>query len=884
LNLGDVRIPAADHTLSFWYFNTGGTTADRIVDARIAGSLYVVVSNNRVNGRLSFYGKTATGEDVNDAFTDNAWHYIEIVQSGSTVTCTVTKPDGTTKSSVRTIEIDDITASRIYFLGGYNPPNLYANGSDGRVARIQLTTGGVTTQIEPIANSRSVIKNVDGVETTIEDAITGGTVSTLLTTDPIPKRWDEELDSLGLAADNSESFGVARRDGQLEDGACISLDGVNQYGTITNSDDFSGEDWTLSGRFVWDGVSSTRVVFSQLTGTSWLYSVNGVLKTNLGAGHTFAITTLLTAKEYAWEIEKSGSDFTLRITNVTDDLTQEAETISLTMASSTGDFMIGENTAGSNHFGGKMWDLKLDHANGFELPMAEGSGTTSYDVSGNGKDCTWGNSPSWGNQSSYFWNENQGCDVVGTFDGVDDYIQGAAVAMSSEMTLTFWGKYDFSIGSAPWSLICNRVDADNGISISSNGEGNNFFTFRLAGTNYSTNLSLSGLFGDWAHYSIILSAGTVTVYRNNAAVTPQSSAASGIPADVGFFIGKRNTNYSPSGTQIHSARVYSKALTADERTHVYTDGASGTDPTLTDCLLKYDIDEGSGLTVADSSGNGNDGTINGATSDEFWGTIIPAASDGTSLIRATPSNPAGPWLYEGLGSTYVNFDVVPNANQWLEQRWIGAEFDGSASRLDIVNTGTTIFQFDDVWEWKALLFTSTSGVQGIATIGNATEGFTLTASELIKTHFQAGYVNVDVGYTLGEENDLTVSMDGSGTSLTLSNINATNGLTEYTRIAAFTQIGEPTVIIGKTGGSYWDGEMRSLKYTHEGTVYFDTPLLGCSLDLSSEVNHGTDTNITYNRLTDVSYQAGDTVEQPFSVNDDTAGRVSELIQFTFPKV
>ena len=60
------------------------------------------------------------------------------------------------------------------------------------------------------------------------------------------------------------------------------------------------------------------------------------------------------------------------------------------------------------------------------------------------------------------------------------------------------------------------------------------------------------------------------------------------------------------------------------------------------------------------------------------------------------------------------------------------------------------------------------------------------------------------------------------------------------------------------------------------------PLLGCSLDLSSQLNHGTDTDITYNRLTDVSYQAGDTVEQPFSVNDDTSGRVSELIQFIFP--
>ena len=58
-------------------------------------------------------------------------------------------------------------------------------------------------------------------------------------------------------------------------------------------------------------------------------------------------------------------------------------------------------------------------------------------------------------------------------------------------------------------------------------------------------------------------------------------------------------------------------------------------------------------------------------------------------------------------------------------------------------------------------------------------------------------------------------------------------------------------------------------------------MLGGSIDLAN-VNHGADTDVVYNRLTDVSYTAGDTVEQPFSVNDDTSGRVSELIQFTFP--
>jgi hypothetical protein len=59
------------------------------------------------------------------------------------------------------------------------------------------------------------------------------------------------------------------------------------------------------------------------------------------------------------------------------------------------------------------------------------------------------------------------------------------------------------------------------------------------------------------------------------------------------------------------------------------------------------------------------------------------------------------------------------------------------------------------------------------------------------------------------------------------------------------------------------------------------PLLGTSLDLSASVNHGTDTDVVYNRLTDVSYQPGDAVEQPFSVTTSD-GKVSDLVQFTFP--
>ena len=57
-------------------------------------------------------------------------------------------------------------------------------------------------------------------------------------------------------------------------------------------------------------------------------------------------------------------------------------------------------------------------------------------------------------------------------------------------------------------------------------------------------------------------------------------------------------------------------------------------------------------------------------------------------------------------------------------------------------------------------------------------------------------------------------------------------------------------------------------------------MLGGSIDLAN-VNHGADTDVVYNRLTDVSYTAGDTVEQPFSVST-TGNKVYDLVKFTFP--
>jgi len=305
----------------------------------------------------------------------------------------------------------------------------------------------------------------------------------------------------------------------------------------------------------------------------------------------------------------------------------------------------------------------------------------------------------------------------------------------------------------------------------------------------------------------------------------------------------------------------------------------------TSAIGEWDFKDGSGLTVVDRIGT-NDGTINGATSDEFWGTIIPAASDGTSLIRSAPSNPAGPWLYEGLGDTYVNFDVVANANQWLEQRWIDASFNGTTSRIaipaDLISvardcTITCLVDAEDTTNSQFIGITASSSNKIAFELVNADDlriafddGATADGKSEINVLINEVLISVDWDGTAGDYNSATidgVAMSGSAVASRSSAVGAYIG----------------TASTGGIFGAYqpFTGDLRGFRFTDQSVEVLNTPLLGCSLDLSSQVNHGTDTDVVYNRLTDISYKAGDTVEQPFSVST-TGNKVYDLVKFTFP--
>ena len=215
--------------------------------------------------------------------------------------------------------------------------------------------------------------------------------------------------------------------------------------------------------------------------------------------------------------------------------------------------------------------------------LDEGAGTIAYDASGNGNDGTltsfdFDNDSNWGMGK-----------VAGAleFDGTDDYITVGNIG--SVQTVEFW---------------LNNSNAADGI---------------LELVNNTTYISISG-----SAISLTGFTGTTT-YVNGTTKSTLSSGwnhvviTSNVVSAASVNIGEANSNYMDGF--IDEVRIYNRALSAGEVSWNYNRGGP---------IGWWKFDEGSNSsTTYDSSGNGNNGTVFGATSTA--GKINSALSfDGTN--------------------------------------------------------------------------------------------------------------------------------------------------------------------------------------------------------------------------------------------------------------
>ncbi|HEC81506.1 MAG TPA: LamG domain-containing protein [Thermoplasmatales archaeon] len=253
----------------------------------------------------------------------------------------------------------------------------------------------------------------------------------------------------------------------------------------------------------------------------------------------------------------------------------------------------------------------------------EGSGSIAHDYSGNGNDGTiYGAS----------WDTDGSSGNCLYFDGDGDYVDVGYVTSSNIKTFNIWVKPDSTITK----------------NTGSPGPGN---TLHLATFSLGQNFALG-------NSTVLVQDETITLCWNkkpnrrtcviNLPITPswhmitcvwnleeerydvyfdgiKQSVSSGTVTHVPLFsandfeINRDNSRYNG---KIDEVRIYDRVLSESEIQQLYNQGGGGNQPPTEGLVGYWSFDEGSGSIAHDYSGNGNDGTIYGAS----WTTDTPSGN------------------------------------------------------------------------------------------------------------------------------------------------------------------------------------------------------------------------------------------------------------------
>lgn len=254
-----------------------------------------------------------------------------------------------------------------------------------------------------------------------------------------------------------------------------------------------------------------------------------------------------------------------------------------------------------------------------------------------------------------------GRDAYAVFDGVDDYVSipsnSVTNALTNMMSFAFWIN--------PKSFLADSRLIERGAIGSVNQ-----FTIMLNSTTGRLRATIDGqtllvdvanslIVGEWSFVVYTYDGTTARFYINGSEV---KSAVQSIDITGGtgnIYISKSHLAGNYVNAYMRDVRIYNDALTSGEVTYLYTEGASGTDPTNTNLIGHWKFDEGEWSDIADSSGNGNNGVAYNITEPVFWdkyatfdgvNDYVNAAS--TALPSGSSSRSVSFWFNPGTtGST-----------------------------------------------------------------------------------------------------------------------------------------------------------------------------------------------------------------------------------------
>jgi len=283
------------------------------------------------------------------------------------------------------------------------------------------------------------------------------------------------------------------------------------------------------------------------------------------------------------------------------------------------------------------------------------------------------------------YNPSNGGSIL--FDGTDDYIStNFTQTFADEITIECWYKGTKSARNHLWTL--GRYSGNTNLTADFNDSGTTLWIYWNGGGSPAIRYISPNFTDNTIKHLVYSHSGSVNkTYLNGELLTPYDvlgtqtfSPAVGGAMEIGSVEGTQ----LPFGGNVYSYRVYNKGLTASEVLQNYQaeqyrfETPSG--PVTNGLLLYWDAGNldsypGTGTTIYDLSGNGNNGTLyNGVGFNQTNGGVL--TFDGIDdYVRCTTPNLAGT-NYTAMGaSRYVSitsgYQRIINAsgNNWLLGHW-----------------------------------------------------------------------------------------------------------------------------------------------------------------------------------------------------------------------
>ncbi len=379
-------------------------------------------------------------------------------------------------------------------------------------------------------------------------------------------------------------------------------------------------------------------------------------------------------------------------------------------------------------------------------------------------------------------------------------------APTNEITIEFW-QYVANANQQSTFILNPDNSADRINAHVPWIDGTVYWDFGNIGGSGRLAYGTSAVIGAWNHMALVASqsGNFMNIYRNGVleaqktGMTPFTRYA----ADL-LLAGGTVNNYFFKGA-LAEFRVWNKALDSATIQVWMLRTLTNTHPAWTNLVAYWPMNEGSGATLNDLSGNGHTAflsnapvwvvvtnspvsmTVTGLTAGTTYHYQCVATNggsfgDGSDLTFTTPSvggiiwNP--PSTITGDGDVYAVGAPV-YAYDWANTNRVvnGVSFTGTASFGGSTNVGTTLNDLDPAaFNSGANPFGGLSSEYKSVLVGgayNVTVGNTVTLSNLVSGHPYA--VQVWVNDPRGTQNNRTETLTSAGGNLVMLNYSTTNG-------------------------------------------------------------------------------------------------------------